>query len=89
MATIKAMILEKIREQSHGTLRQEDLNDENVRKELEKYLHVVCLALPGENNPDENPEGADLPNDVVREQHPAYDYQAPTPTPTPTPGNGE
>ena len=58
MATIKTMILEKIREQSHGTLRQEDLNDENVRKELEKYLHVVCLALPGENNPDENPEGA-------------------------------
>ena len=26
-----------------------------------------------------NPEGADLPTDVQRDEHPAYDYQAPTP----------
>ena len=26
-----------------------------------------------------NPEGADLPTDVQRAEHPAYDYQAPTP----------
>ena len=60
MATIKEMIIEKIRQQCHGTLQQEDLRDENVRKELEKYLHVVCLTLPGENDPDKNPEGANF-----------------------------
>ena len=38
MGTIREMIVEKIKQQSHGTLLQEDLSDENVRKELEKYL---------------------------------------------------
>ena len=58
METIKALIVEKIRKQSHGTLRPDDLNDENVRKELETFLRKVCYSLPGENDPDKNPEGA-------------------------------
>lgn len=58
MATIKSMMLKKIREQSHGTLQPEDLTDENVRKELEPFIRNVCYSLPGENDPDKNPEGA-------------------------------
>lgn len=60
MATIKEMIIEKIRQQSHGTFQKEDISDENVRKEVAKYLHVVCLTLPGEDDPDNNPEGAEF-----------------------------
>ena len=58
METIKSLIVEKIRKQSHGTLRPDDLDDENVRKELETLLRKVCYSLPGENDPDKNPEGA-------------------------------
>ena len=73
MATIKEMIIAKIRQQSHGTLQQEDLNDENIRKELKKYLHVVCLALPGENDPDNNPEGAEFASIMFRTDHDLHD----------------
>ena len=58
--TIKAMIVKKIWQQSCGTLQQEDLSDENVRKELEKYIRKVCYSLPGEDDPDKNPEGAEF-----------------------------
>ena len=60
MATIKSMILKKIRSQSHGTFHQEGPNDENVRKELEQYLHVICLTLPGENDSTKNPVGVEF-----------------------------
>ena len=73
MATIKEMIIEKIRQQSHGTLQQEDLTDDNVRKELEKYLHVLCLTLPGENDPDQNPEGADFAAIMFRTHQDLHD----------------
>lgn len=67
------MIIEKIRQQSHGTFQQEDVSDENVRKELEKYLHVVCLTLPGENDPDKNPEGADFAAIMFRTHQDLHD----------------
>ena len=60
METIKSLIVKKIRPQSHGTFQQEDQNDENVRKELEQYLHVICLMLPGENDSDKNPVGVEF-----------------------------
>ena len=62
MATIKTMIVEKIQQQRHGILQQEDLTDDEVRKELERYFHVICLTLPGENDPNNNPVGAEFAN---------------------------
>ena len=73
MPTIKKMIIEKIRQQSHGTFQQEDVSDENVRKNLEKYLHVVCLNLPGENDPDKNPEGANFAAIMFRAHQDLHD----------------
>ena len=73
MATIKEMIVERIRQQKHGTLQQEDLSDENVRKELEKYLRVVCFALPGEDDPDKNPEGAEFKRIMFRAHQDLHD----------------
>ena len=73
MDTIKEMIVKKIKQQSHGTLQHGDLSDENVRKELVKYVEAVCLELPGENNPDKNPEGADFAAIMFRANQDIHD----------------
>ena len=69
MATIKEMIVEKIKQQNHSTLQPEDLNDDNVRNELVKYVRAVCSALPGENDSNKNPEGAEFAEIMFRADH--------------------
>ena len=69
MGTIREMIVEKIKQQSHGTLRAEDLSDENVRKEIVKYVKKVCFGLPGENDSDKNPEGVEFAEIMFRADH--------------------
>lgn len=67
------MIVEKIKQQSHGTLQAEDLSDENVRKEIVKYVKEVCFTLPGENDSKKNPEGAEFAAIMFRTDHDLHD----------------
>ena len=58
--TIKAMIIEKIRQQRLSASQQATMSDEDVREELGKYLHAVCLQFPDENDRDTNPAGVEF-----------------------------
>ena len=58
--TIKALIVEKIRQQRQFTSPREAVSEEDIRAEVEKYLRVVCFNLPGENDPENNKEGAEF-----------------------------
>ena len=53
MATIKAMVAEKLRKDGGPT-------DDEVRKAVKQYLKCICAILPGENNSDKNPIGAEF-----------------------------
>ena len=57
---IKALIVEKIQQQRQLTTPQETVSEEDIRKVVGKYLHVVCLTFPGENNRDKNPAGVEF-----------------------------
>lgn len=58
--TIKALIAEKIQRQRQLISPQEAVGEEDIRKMVGKYLHVVCLTFPGENNRDKNPAGVEF-----------------------------
>ena len=58
--TIKTLIIEKIRQQRQLISPQEAVSEEDIRKMVGKYLHVVCLTFPGENNRDKNPAGVEF-----------------------------
>ena len=71
---IKALIVEKIQQQRQLTSPQEVVSEEEIRKVVGKYLHVVCLTFPGENNRDKNPAGvefADIMFSADRDLHDA------------------
>ena len=66
MATIKAIVA--------GKLQREGLpTDEEVRESIKQYLKGICATLPGENNSDKNPLGAEFAKLMFPTMFPAED----------------